>query len=157
MMQEISSRLSAFYKRGVPVILVGLFCYGLWGSLKQGPTSTSKLAVGMAVFGIVAAVVLYRCWKLKKVSADDRFIYVSNGKKEARIPFDQIESVYQNFSQRGGIETVAIAFKADTIFGSKIIFAPPFRLANFAEHPIVGELNDMTVGGRRLPVSALRR
>jgi len=146
---EISSRLSTFYKYGVPVILVGLFCYGLWGSLKQGPTSTSKLAVGLAVFAAVAAVVLYRCWKLKSVSIDDRFIYVSNGMTQARIPRDQIESVYQNFWQRGGMETVSITFKADTVFGSKIVFSPPLRLATFAEHPIVDELNGKIAGGWR--------
>lgn len=149
MKQEISSRLTAFYRRGVPVILVGLFCLGLWASVGRRSSSSAQLPLGIAAFVAVAAFVFYRCWNLKEVSADNENLYISGGKTEARIPFDQVESVYQSFWQRGNPDTVAITFKSDTIFGRKIIFMAPIRIATFTEHPIVDELNSMVARAGR--------
>lgn len=142
MKQEVSSKATAFYRWGIPVILLGLFCIGLLASVER-KGSSSQLALGAAAFGAVAALVLFRCWNLKEVWADDHSFYISDGKREARIPFEQVESVFQRFWQRGNPDTVAITFASDTAFGRKIVFAAPFRVATFTEHPIVDELNGL--------------
>lgn len=143
MKQEISSKATAFYRRGVPVIMIGLFCFGMWVAVIRTGFVIPQMVLGMAAYGAVATFFLYRCWNLKEVWADDHSFYISDGKQEARIPFEQVESVFQRFWQRGNPDTVAITFALDTAFGRKIVFAAPFRGATFTEHPIVDVLNSL--------------
>ena len=149
MKQIVSSSATAFYKRGIPIILVGFLCLGLLGSVSKGSASISQLALGLVAFGSVAAVILYLCRSLKEVSVDEQALYISDGKREERIPFAQVESVSQGVWQRGSFETVTITFKIETIFGPKIVFLPSFRFATFTENPIVGELNGMIMSRTR--------
>jgi len=129
--------------------MIGVFCFGMWASVKRTGFVIPQMVLGMAAFCSVAAFVFYRCWNLKEVWADEQAFYVSDGKREARIPFEQVESVYQRFWQRGNPDTVVITFKSDTTFGRRIVFMAPFRVATFTEHPIVDELNSMISRGDR--------
>jgi hypothetical protein len=95
-------------------------------------------------FFLFAAVVgaAFICWssiRLKEVSVDDNFLYVSNYLKEVSIPLSDIYDVTENVWIN--IHPVTIHLKSPSEFGYKITFMPKTRLfAFFSSHPVVREL-----------------
>ena len=87
--------------------------------------------VGFLVFSV----------RLKVVRMDDEALYVSNYRKEIRVPFSEVESVGGWFTKR----LVTIHFRMETEFGRKVSFMPELRwfdLDVFGPHPIIAELED---------------
>jgi hypothetical protein len=82
------------------------------------------------------------CWlgfQLKKVSVDDKFLYVSNYLKEISIPLSDIELVTQN--KWLNVRPVTVHLKRVSVFGCKIKFMPPVEFKfGFKDHPVVEEL-----------------
>lgn len=79
--------------------------------------------------------------RYKKVSVDDSFLYVSNYRKEIKIPLSGIGDVTEIKWVR--TRPVTIHLKTDSEFGRKIVFTPKmngFRI--FADNPIVAELKE---------------
>jgi hypothetical protein len=85
------------------------------------------------------------CWssvRLKKVSVDDDFLYVSNFIKEISIPLSDIYDVTENVWV--SIHPVTIHLKSQSEFGDKIVFMPTTRFFPFfSSHPVVSELKDL--------------
>jgi hypothetical protein len=85
------------------------------------------------------AVIYWSSIRLKDVSVDDNFLYVSNYLKEVVIPLSDIRDVTEN--RWINIHPVTIHLKSPSEFGDKIIFMPKTRLfAFFSSHPVVKEL-----------------
>ena len=86
--------------------------------------------------------VMYRTtMRYKKVSIDDEFLYVSNYRKEIKIPLSDISDVTEIKWIR--TRPITIHLKTDSEFGRKIVFTPKmngFRI--FADNPIIAELKE---------------
>ena len=88
------------------------------------------------------AFIFWNCVRLKKVSVDDDFLYVSNYLKEISIPLSDIYDVTENVWL--GAHPVTIHLRAPSEFGDKIVFMPTARFFPFfSSHPVVSELKDL--------------
>lgn len=89
-----------------------------------------------------AAAFYFTTGKYKKVSVDDRFLYVSNFLKEIKIPLSEIGDITEIKWVRG--HPVTIHLRNESEFGRKITFTPKLRgLRFFSSDPVVEELKEM--------------
>lgn len=83
---------------------------------------------------------VFCCWlvgKLKRVSIDDRNLYLSNCIKEISIPFSERE--FADDSQ--GVWPVIVRLKVRSGFGSTVLFIATWKPFIFSKtHPIVEEI-----------------
>ena len=110
----------------------------LMGESKNAPPKFIFLLgwiIGIAFF-------YWACIRLKAVSVDDNFLYVSNYLKEITIPLSNIYDVTEN--RWLNIHPVTIHLKSPSEFGDKIIFMPKVRVFSFfSSHPVVAELKEL--------------
>lgn len=94
-------------------------------------------------FWIIGAVLIYwECVRLKEVSVDEEYLYVSNYLKEIAIPLSEILDVTEN--RWVNLHPVTIHLKSSSEFGDKIVFMPTTRFFSFfSSHPIVSELKNL--------------
>ena len=88
-----------------------------------------------------SAFIYWSCARLKKVSVDSDFLYVSNYLREISIPLSDIRDVTENVWLN--IHPVTVHLKSPSDCGDKIIFMPKIRFSFFSSHPVVTELKDM--------------
>lgn len=90
-----------------------------------------------------SAFICWNCIRLKEVSVDDNFLYVSNYLKEVSIPLTEIYDVTENAWLN--IHPVTIHLKSPSEFGHKITFMPKVRFWSFfnLSHPVVKELKKL--------------
>ena len=95
------------------------------------------------LFGwLIGTGFIYRsCIRLKAVSIDENFLYVSNYLKEVSIPLSEIYDVTEN--RWLNIHPVTIHLRSPSDFGDKIIFMPRVRFSFLDSHPVVGELKKL--------------
>jgi len=85
------------------------------------------------------AFIYWSCMRLKAVSVDDNYLYVSNYMREISIPLSEVSDVTENVWLN--IHPVTIHLKSPSEFGDKIVFMPTVRFfAFFSSHPVVSEL-----------------
>ena len=84
----------------------------------------------------------YLVWfarRLKVVSIDADFVYVSQGQKQIQIPLAHIATVRENFWARPKLITLRLNHTSE--FGNQIVFVPTtLFFAAVRSHPIVQEL-----------------
>ena len=89
-----------------------------------------------------SAFICWSCIRLKEVSVDEDFLYVSNYLKEVAIPLSEIQDVTENVWVN--IHPVTIHLKSPSEFGDKIVFMPTVRFFTlFSSHPVVTELKEL--------------
>ncbi len=147
MKRQISSKITFISKIGVPSFVLfgwGLAIFALlFDSGKNGqlPLPLAVKVLFPALFLVIFAVIFWLSMRLKAVSVDDKFLYISNYLKEISVPFSNIQNITE-LRLRG--HPVTIHFKEKTEFGSKITFLPKMRFFNFARsHPVVAELKEL--------------
>lgn len=93
--------------------------------------------------------VYWTCLRLKKVSFDDHYLYVSNYLTEISIPLSHITSISENDWLNSHPVTVQLQFSTE--FGDTIVFVPTIRWFAFfrGSHPAVGELRRLAGLERR--------
>lgn len=96
------------------------------------------------LFALVVGVLMiyWTCIRLKRVSVDDDYLYVSNYLKEISIPLSDIADVTENV----WINThpITIHLLSPSAFGDKIVFMPTIRFFTFfSSHPVVEELKEL--------------
>lgn len=102
-----------------------------------------------------SAFIYWTSIRLKEVSVDDNFLYVSNYLKEVAIPLSDIYDVTENVWIN--IHPVTIHLKSPSEFGDKIIFMPKTRVfAFFSSHPVVKELKLLAVRSQNMPARSIR-
>jgi len=82
--------------------------------------------------------------RMKWVSVDGHYLYVSNYLKEISIPLSEICDVTEN----GWLtpRPVTIHLRSSSDFGDKIVFKPKVRLfAPFIPHPVIRELKGLAL------------
>ena len=84
----------------------------------------------------------YLIWfsrRLKFVSIDEDFLYVSRRRDQIQIPLAHIERVQENFWARPKL--IILTLNHRSAFGTKIVFVPtPLLFAAVRSHPLVKEI-----------------
>lgn len=153
-MRKISSDTTVIWKYVFP---------GLWIPFM----GCGVLATGFQAFREPGWIVFVTLWiagsgyiiwfarRLKFVSIDENFIYVSQWRKEIQIALEHIEAVKQNFLANP--KTVTLTLNQPSEFGTKIVFIPSsLAFAAFRPHPVVEEI-ETAVHRRRTMPRAVRR
>jgi len=138
MRKKLSSSLTFFLKFVVaPFILV---------------FTTMAVLVGVSTNGMASIIILiplfiiyfslnYFLFGAKVVEIDDKYLYVSNFREEARIPLSNIKTVSDKVFVNP--RPIFITFKKETTFGDKIMFiGKKSYFLFFSAHPAVKEIKD---------------
>ncbi|HEX7614705.1 MAG TPA: hypothetical protein VF554_05430 [Thermoanaerobaculia bacterium] len=142
----LSSRQTFVSKFVFPALWISLFGLGtlaMWtgvmtGEDEKGPPPAERW-IFLALWTGGSAFILWSCAGLKRVRVDQRFLYVSNYRKEIAVPLNSIASVTEN--RWVNTHPVTIHFREPTEFGFHITFIPTMRLFGFwSSHPVVAEL-----------------
>ena len=145
MKREISSPATSFYKLCGPVfaltIVVGYTLSYFTGVLDR-PDGTRGLEWAILFCVVLALAATWGALKIKRVSLDDQFLYVSNGGREIRIPLSHVADVNAFGSP---YKTIIVTLRKPSKFGRKIVFVPQDRTARDTStgvHPTVLELKE---------------
>jgi hypothetical protein len=148
MQRTISSSLTFFSKFIGPAIfflilalwLPQLFISGAFRRDNSGsPAPPHSILFFLFVLFLAGTLSYWFGIRLKKVSMTDDALYISNYRKEIRVPFGDIAAVSENRFISG--HPVWIEFRHTTDFGNRILFMPKWIwLTNWRSHPIVAEL-----------------
>jgi hypothetical protein len=138
MRRRLSSHQTILMKFIFPalwILLLGVSTIRLffWGDIRTPPP-------WIFLFFWIAgsALWLFDAERLKYVSVDDDFLYVSNYFREIVIPLQDIYDVTENVWLK--IHPVTLHLKHPSEFGDKIVFMPKTRFSFFSSHPVVKEL-----------------
>jgi hypothetical protein len=135
----LSSRQTFFSKFIFPPIWIGASGFVVMKPALRAGLRAWPLFLGWIVIG---GFICWTCVRLKRVSIDDQFLYVSNYFNEIAIPFSDIGDVTQHLWTNN--QQVTIYFKVPTEFGGEIIFMPRFRFFPFVgQHPVVDRLKKL--------------
>jgi len=140
MVERLSSLQTFFGKFIFPLIWIGVFGFV---AMKSRLAADPKAWPLMCVAWIVGSGFIYwSCVRLKRVSIDHQFLYVSNYLQEIAVPFSFIGDVTQSAWLNN--QAVTIHFKLTTEFGDNIVFLPSFRFSPFiGPHPVVARLKQL--------------
>ena len=145
MRRKLSSMQTVLMKIFFPILWIPIWGVGVLtmflGDDPKGPDPPAKWM--FVVFWFVGTA--FTCWsgiRLKEVSVDDDFLYVSNYLKEISVPLSQIYDVTENVWVNS--HPVTIHLNSPSEFGDKIVFMPTTRFfAFFSSHPVVKELKEL--------------
>jgi hypothetical protein len=93
----------------------------------------------LLLFGTIIYLGLVR---LKRVSVDSEFLYVSNYIKTVKIPLTDIQEVNETWIIN--IHPIWLTLRQRTEFGNTILFMPTFDItASFSDHSVTKELKKL--------------
>jgi hypothetical protein len=129
-------------------VIFPIFWTTIWGIgtvvmffTEEGKNAPPKF-IFLLIWIIGIAFLYWSCIRLKAVSVDEDFLYVSNYLREISIPLSNIYDVTEN--RWINIHPVTIHLKSPSEFGDKIIFMPKVRVFSlFSSHPVVAELKEL--------------
>jgi len=111
-----------------------------FSSISRSDASEKWIVLFVWIAG--SAFILWGSARLKEVSVDDDYLYVSNYLKEIAIPLSDIFDVKEN--RWINYHPVTIYLKSPSEFGDKIVFMPTVRFfGGWSSHPVVAELKDL--------------
>lgn len=151
MKRRLSSLQTPLAKVVFPAFWIPLFGSGTLTAFLGGFSGADADMKWVLLFAWVvgSAFIYWSCIRLKEVSVDGDYLYVSNYIKKARIPLSEIYDVTENVWLN--IHPVTIHLKSPSEFGDKIIFMPQVRFfAFFGTHPVVAELKALA-GAKNSP------
>jgi hypothetical protein len=145
MKRELSSKQTFFLKIILPIFFVVMMTIAFLGIIFS--SRGNELLIMVIVFlmiGFVGIISMYlTVMRYKKVSVDELFLYVSNYRKEIKIPVSVIDDVTEIKWIR--TRPITIHLKNGSEFGRKIVFTPKldgFRI--FADNPLIAELKELS-------------
>ena len=144
--REISSGATLLYKFLIPFLFISIFGTVTLAIFCAAPGKTQIKApeIGakwqfLAGWLAFSAFLWWSGARLKKVCVGTDAIYVSNFRKEIRIPFEEVIEVTEN--RWLNIRPITIHFRHATAFGRRIVFMPMLHgWKVFEPHAIVGDL-----------------
>jgi len=137
-MNRLSSNSTLMLKLFIPIFWIVFFGAFAFASYVANPIEAPQIAnktfriqstIFVAIGIIFFALTFFR---LKRVDADDKYIYISNYFKTYRYPTDTIDSIviYNHLV----LKAAHLTFKGRSSFGKKVIFIPyMINLNEFAE------------------------
>jgi hypothetical protein len=153
----LSSAQTLLMKAVFPAFWIGMFGIGtlmMWFGTQRSSAEGGLPAFAPWLMGLVwlagSAFLLRFCARLKRVRADDEFLYLSNYLREVRVPLKSIDAVTE--IRWINIHPVTVHFRVPTAFGRSITFMPRVRVFGQGSHPVVDELR----GAAGLPLASHR-
>jgi hypothetical protein len=141
--QRISSRMTLFHKRVLPIVwfgFLGVFVLvGLWA--QPGPRSPGPLIfVPMVFMGVIAFLVMKKLIfdLVDEVWDAGSALVIKNGGREVRIELAEIINV--SHSSFTNPPRVTLSLRHPGALGSEISFMPPTRFIPFARSPLIDDL-----------------
>jgi len=135
--RQISSATTVLWKYVFPGFWIPFMGFALlvMGFGSKGP----DLILFVPVWIIASGYIIWSAKRLKFVSIDDDFLYVSDARKQIQIPLTDIHTVNENFMTRPKLITLRLSHPSE--FGTKIVFVPtPMIFTAMRSHPIVEEI-----------------
>jgi hypothetical protein len=142
-MRRISSKMTFFYKRVVPVVWFGFLILFIAIPLVSG----RRQMPGQLLFLIVPIVMaVFGYFLLKKtifnlvdeVCDDGDTLLIKNGGRDERVALRDIKNIsYSTFVHP---PRVTLTTRQSTVFGDEIAFIPPVYFVPFSKSPIINEL-----------------
>jgi hypothetical protein len=143
-MKRISSKMTFFYKRIFPVVMLGFLLLFVTGSLAtQRSANPPPVVFFFLVAGFIAVISFFLFRKLifdlvdEVWDAGDALIVRNKGQEERILLPDIINIGYTQFVNP---PRVTLWLRTPSRFGEKVAFCPPVGFSPFAESPIVDEL-----------------
>ena len=133
---ELSSGLTFFYKYVFSTIWIAGFGAGTVALLMARPAPDGLMFVVALIFG--SLFILLRVAPLKKVTATEHGLLVSNYRVEVLIPYAQIEDVL------GWNRIITVRLRSPGPFGKRFAFMP-YGAFVFGDHPAATFLRDRMV------------
>jgi hypothetical protein len=143
-MKRISSKMTFFYKRVFPIVMLGFLLLFVTGALAtQRSANPPPAAFFFLVAGFIAVVFFFVFRKLIFDLVDEVWdagdaLIVRNKGQEDSIPLPDIINV--GYTQFVNPPRVTLWLRTAGRFGDKVAFCPPVRFSPFAVSPIVDEL-----------------
>ena len=144
MKRRLSSLQTFLLKIVLPAVWIPLLGFFNVTALAGGSDDLNAVSkwLYLGVWVATSAVVYWNGVRLKTVSVDDNFLYVSNYLKEISIPLSDIYDVTENVWFNN--HPVTIHLRSPSEFGDKIVFIPTARVfAMFSSHSVVNELKEL--------------
>ena len=152
-MTQISSRMTFFYKRVLPVCWFGVLALAM-----IGPAAISwraGQAIEPATFVIpvfMMAIGYFFMRRLLFTLVDQVFdvgdaLLVKNGAQQEQIPLADITNI--SYAQMMNPAHVTLSLRQPTSFGDKVTFCAPTRLIPFASSPVIDDLIKRVDAARR--------
>lgn len=158
-MKRISSRMTGFLKRGLPVLLLGLVA-AVVGALALGSHATPVpwvvlVSLPVIVFAIVAVLLKMLVFDLvDEVHDAGDHLVVRKGDITERIPLAQIVNLSETVLVNP--PRVTLTLRKPGRLGKEIVFSPMAPLLRFGRNPLVAELIERVDAARRAEPDARR-
>ena len=139
-MQRISSRMTFYYKRVFPFVMLGFVTIFIAVTLfadKGPPLPALLLPIAFVVIGYFVMKKLVFDLVDEAWDAGDALIIRNKG-QEDHIPLSAIMNV--NYSPLVNPPRVTLTLRTPSIFGDTVTFAAPVRFVPFASSPVINEL-----------------
>lgn len=149
-MEDLTSKLTFFYKFVFPTLWIGMFALGtLLMFIAPGSVETRGdirevrwLFLGATAVG--AAFFYWACMRIKRVSLANGEFVISNYRRTIRVPIRDVERVSSSILMSP--ELIWLHLRRPTEFGSRIVFMPKQRLlGGYTRHPLSKRLNALLV------------
>jgi len=127
-MIRLSSNWTLFLKFFIPVFWIMFFSGFVIAAFVTEPEAAPQIANNSfrlkSVLFVLGGIIFFALtfFRLKRIDADDKYIYVSNYFKTYRYLIEDIESItiYNHLV----LKAAHLKFKGKTSFGKKVIFIP---------------------------------
>ena len=139
-MQRISSRMTFFYKRIFPLMMVGFLLLFIATPIASGRFPTFPFILFPLIMVAIGYFVMDRLiWDMvdEVWEAGDALI-VRNKRQEDRIPLAAVMNV--NYSPFINPPRVTLKLRTPSAFGDTVTFCAPVRFMPFSDIPMVDEL-----------------
>ncbi len=147
-MEDLSSKLTFFYKFVFPTMWIGMFALGTLlmfvapdsfegdGDLRE----MRWLFLGATLVG--TTFIYWACMRVKRVSLANREFVISNYRQTIRVPIRDVERVSSSVLMNPKL--IWLHFRRPTEFGSRIVFMPKQRFfGGYTRHPLAKRLNEL--------------
>ena len=141
--EDLSSDWTFIYKFIFPALWIGGFGIGAI-SLGFSPGTTIPLGDRFWILFVWlgGAAYIYSTWvRFKVVRMDDKYLHVSNTRRQCQIPLTQIIKVTE--WRWNHTHPVTVYFAQPTEFGNSIVFMPKVRMFGlWFSHPVVAKIRE---------------
>jgi len=117
MKKRLSTSLTFFWKYVFSTVWLGVFTIGTIASIHACGIEGMFFFIAL-IFSF--AIYYYSYYRAKSVHIDNEYLYVSNFKKNIKIPLKNIKHVSDNFMLNP--RPIFIEFRNETEFGKRIMF-----------------------------------
>ncbi len=143
--ERLSSRLTFFLKFVFPAVWIAAF--GIAALAAAGASAGRSLPLLVVPFAFAAVVFTWLAGRLKKVTATDRGLVVSNYRRELLVPYEQIASVRE--SRYHGARPITVELRSTTPLGKRLVLVPYASLVVGGDHPAAILLRERAEAARR--------